>query len=131
MYALLLTNQPVILTYNTKWQRKRNNHRSIATACLVARSTVVEMTPDIEKMKLRVQATLDDLIGEHLIPFRLTAQNVNTIGPGKYVVPFYDSRIHSFEFSWTDGGPSLKEVVRAAVLGRVKKMDGSRNGLIP
>jgi len=86
------------------------------------------MTPDIEKMKLKVQATLDDLIGEHLIPFKLTAQQVNTVSPGKYVVPFYDSRIHSFEFSWIDGDSSFKEVVRAAVLGRVKRMDGPANG---
>ena len=86
------------------------------------------MTPDTEKMKSKVQATLDDLIGEHLIPFKLTAQQVNTVSPGKYVVPFYDSRIHSFEFSWTDGDSSLKEIVRAAVLGRVKRMDGPAKG---
>ena len=85
---------------------------------------MTDMTPEIEKMKLKVQATLDDLIGEHLIPFKLTAQQVNRVSPGNYVVPFYDSRIHSFEFSWTDGGPSLKDVVRAAVLGRVRRMDG-------
>jgi len=88
------------------------------------------MTPDTEKMKLKVQATLDDLIGEHLIPFKLTAQQVNAVSPGRYIVPFYDSRIHSFEFSWIDGDSSLKEVIRAAVLGRVKRMDGPANGWV-
>jgi hypothetical protein len=87
---------------------------------------VVNMTT--EDIKLRVQATLDELISEHLIPFKLTAQRVNADGPGKYVVPFYDSRIHSFEFLWTDGGSSFKEVVRAAVLDRVKSMDSPPNG---
>lgn len=87
---------------------------------------MVNMT--IEDIKLRVQVTLDELSSEHLIPFKLTAQRVNADGPGKYVVPFYDSRIHSFEFSWADGGTSFKEVVRAAVLDRVKSMDGPPNG---
>ena len=87
---------------------------------------MVDMTS--EAIKLKVQATLDELISEHLIPFKLTAQRVDTDGPGKYTVPFYDSRIHSFEFSWTDGGSSFTEAVRAAVLDRVKRMDGPPNG---
>ena len=91
---------------------------------------VVDMKPDIERIKLEVQATLDELISEHLIPFKLTAYRVNTDGPGKYVVPFHDGRIHSFGFSWTDGDPSFKEVIRAAVLNRVKRMDGPPNGWI-
>ena len=86
---------------------------------------VVNMKPDTENIKLRVQTTLDDLIREHLIPFKLTAYGVNADGPGKYIVPFHDSRIHSFEFSWTDDGRlSFKDVVRAAVLKRVERMDG-------
>lgn len=82
---------------------------------------MVNMT--IKDIKLRVQTTLDELSGEHLIPFKLTAQRVDSDGPGKYVVPFYDSRIRSFEFSWTDGGTSFREVIRSAVLDRVKRMD--------
>jgi hypothetical protein len=87
---------------------------------------VVNVT--IEDITLRVQATLDELSSEHLIPFKLTAQRVNSDGPGKYVVPLYDSRIHSFEFSWTDGGLSFGEVIRSAVLDRVKRMDGPPGG---
>jgi hypothetical protein len=82
----------------------------------------------IEDIKLRVQTTLDELKGERLIPFKLTAHSVNPDGLGSYVVPFFDSRIHSFEFSWSDGGSSLKEIVRAAVLDRVKRMSGPPGG---
>jgi len=79
-------------------------------------------------IRLRVQETLDELLGEHLIPFPLTAQKVSADGPGKYIVPFCDSRIHSFGFSWTNGGLSLKKTIRAAVLERIKRMDGPPNG---
>jgi len=82
------------------------------------------MKTDTENMKLRVQETLDELFSEHLIPFELTAHKVNVGGPGEYVVPFYDSRIHSISFSWKDGG-SFREVVRTAVLDRVRRMSDS------
>jgi hypothetical protein len=88
----------------------------------------VKMNTGTENMKLRVQETLDELLSERLIPFELTAHQVNADGLGEYLVPFYDSRIHSIRFSWTDGGPSFKEVVRAAVLERVKRMDVPSNG---
>lgn len=68
---------------------------------------------------------MDDLDREHLIPFKLTAHGVTADGPGNYVVPFYDSRIHSFQFSWADGDElSLKDIVRSAVLERVERMTG-------
>lgn len=87
------------------------------------------MKPDTESIRLRVQTTLDDLNREHLIPFRLTAHGVTADGPGNYVVPFYDSRIHSFEFSWKDGGTlSFKDVVRSAVLKRVQLMTAPPKG---
>ena len=86
---------------------------------------VVNMKPDIGNIRLRVQTTLDDLIREHVIPFKLTAYGVKADGQGKYIVPFHDSRIHSFEFSWADGGGlSFKDVVRTAVLKRVERMTG-------
>lgn len=82
----------------------------------------VRMNTGIEDMKLKVQETLDELLTERLIPFELTAHQVNADGLGEYEVPFYDSRIHSMRFSWTDGGSSFKEVVRAAVLDRTKEL---------
>ena len=83
----------------------------------------METETDIENMKLSVQETLDELFSERLIPFKLTAQEVNADGLGEYEVPFYDSRMHSIRFSWKDGG-SVKEVVRTAVLDRAKRMSG-------
>lgn len=78
------------------------------------------MNTTLENIRLGVQTALDELITEHLIPFRLTAHGVSANGPGEYIVPFYDSRIHSFGFSWRDGeGSRLKDVVRSAVLKRV------------
>jgi hypothetical protein len=82
------------------------------------------METDTENIKLRVQETLDELFSERLIPFELTAQKVNADGHGEYVVPFYDSRIHSISFSWKEGG-SFREVIRTAVLDRVKRMRDS------
>ena len=83
--------------------------------------TVVRMT---EGIRTQVQTALDQLMSEHLIPFKLTAQRVTISEPGKYFVPFFDSRIHSFEFSWTEANPSpFNEVVRAAILARVQIMD--------
>ena len=90
---------------------------------MVGRPIVLNMKPDSENIRLRVQTTLDDLNREHLIPFKLTAHGVTADRPGNYVVPFYDSRIHSFEFSWRDGDRlSFKDVVRSAVLKRVERM---------
>ncbi len=84
---------------------------------------------DIENTKLRVQETLDELFCEHLIPFRLTAYKVNADGPGEYILPFCDSRIHSIRFSWKNG-ESFKEVVRAAVVDSVERMSGPYERLI-
>lgn len=80
------------------------------------------------EMRLRVQETLDELHHERLIPFALTAYNIFADVPGEFVVPFYDSRVHSFRFSWTPGELPFKEVVRTAVLSRVRNMDSPPNG---
>ena len=85
---------------------------------------MVEMKPDIQNIRSKVQVTLDELISEHAIPFKLTAHAVSADGCGQYVVPFYDSRIPSFRFSWPDENSSFSDVIRTAVLDRVKAMDG-------
>jgi len=92
---------------------------------------VVDMKPDVQNIRAKVQVTLDELISENLIPFKLTAHEISPDGLGKYVVPFYDSRIHSFKFSWPDENSSLNEVIRAAVLDRVRAMDGPPGGWKP
>ncbi len=86
------------------------------------------MKPDTENMKLRAQETLDELFLAHQIPFKLTAYKVNADGHGEYVVPFYDSRMHSISFTSKDEG-SFKEAVRAAVLDLVTKMSGPLKSL--
>ena len=86
------------------------------------------MKADADNIKLRVQETLDELWRQKLIPFQLIAYNVATNGR-EYIARFNDSRIHSFQFYWQEG-EDFKEVVRAAVLDRVKSMGGpppSRN----
>ena len=85
------------------------------------------MKTETENIKLRVQETLDELFSERMIPFELTAYKVNADGLGEYVIPFYDGRIHSVRFSLKEG-KSFKEVVRAAVLDRVR-MSSPSNAL--
>jgi len=85
-----------------------------------------------EAIKLKVQETVDELFGEHLIPFKLTAYKVNADGVGGYIVPFYDSRINSIRVSSKNGesfnGESFKEVVRAAVLKAVLNHVNTKSG---
>lgn len=93
--------------------------------------TAHKLNPDDlrERIKLKVQETVDELFGEHLIPFKLTAYKVNGDDLGGYIVPFYDSRLNSIRLSLKNG-ESFKEVVRAAVLDavldHVNTMRGSR-----
>jgi hypothetical protein len=47
------------------------SRKSVATAGVVRRATIVNVKTDIEDIKLRVQATLDELISEHLITFKV------------------------------------------------------------
>jgi hypothetical protein len=76
-----------------------------------------------EQQTAAAQQVLDELLSERLIPFALIAYGVNPNGGGEYVVPFRDSRIHSCSFLWKQG-EDFKQVVRAAVLERVNRMDG-------
>lgn len=71
---------------------------------------------------LKVQETLDELFSKGQLPFRLTAYDVKKLTFDEYTVPFYDSRIHSITFTLKTGA-SFKEVVRAAVLQRVARLE--------
>jgi len=83
------------------------------------------MNTDKEQIRLWVQEALDELLNEHLLPFKLTAYEVH--GEGRdYVVSFHDSRLHSIRFCWTDDRP-FKQVVRAAVLESVERMAYGRS----
>jgi hypothetical protein len=71
---------------------------------------------------LKVQETLDELFRKDQLPFRLTAYHVKKLGFDEYTVAFYDSRIHSITFTLKTGA-SFKEVVRAALLQRVARLE--------
>jgi hypothetical protein len=74
------------------------------------------MKINMEKIRLRVQETVDELFSERLIPFKLTAYNVSGNSLGEYVVRFHDSRLHSIRFSSEEG---------QCLLDRVKGASGS------
>ena len=80
----------------------------------------VAMETDTNSIRASVQETLDELSQENLTPFKLTAYGVEADGGGQYLVAFCDSRIHSMTFSLKEGG-SLRQVVRAAVLNRIRQ----------
>lgn len=79
------------------------------------------MVPDTENIRLRAQDTLDELLTESLIPFKLSACKVDSIGSQEYIVRFYDSRLHSIDISWCKT-ESFRDVFRASVLDRVKRL---------
>jgi hypothetical protein len=79
------------------------------------------MKPDINDIARGVQDTLDKLLKDRLIPFRLTAYDVREDGPGEYIVAFHDSRLHSARFSLISGG-SIDEAVRLVMRERTRMM---------
>jgi hypothetical protein len=81
------------------------------------------MKTDLENMRLETQAALDELFIEHLIPFELSAGKVDRIGNEEYIIRFYDSRLRSIDISWGQG-QSFRDVFRASVLDRVKRLSG-------
>jgi hypothetical protein len=82
------------------------------------------MQTEIEGLRVGAQQTLDELLSEHLIPFKLSARMVESMGQGEYIVRFHDSRLRSVDVSW-QGGESFKALVRAAILGRLSRMSRS------
>jgi len=79
------------------------------------------MTTETQAMKLGAQETLDELFVQTLIPFKLSACNVESLGMEEYIVRFNDSRLHSVDLSWKTG-QSFKSIFRAAILGRVTRL---------
>jgi hypothetical protein len=87
----------------------------------VLRAIVDGMTPDLTSMKLGAQQTLDELFVEGLIPFKLSAQLVESLGMEEYIVRFYDSRLYSVDVSWQQG-ETFGAVFRTALLARVARL---------
>jgi hypothetical protein len=82
---------------------------------------VDSMTTTIASMKLGAQETLDELFVEGLIPFKLSAQLVESLGMEEYIVRFHDSRLYSVDVSWRPG-EVFRAVFRAAVLARFARL---------
>ena len=78
------------------------------------------MNSDTQQITAWAQETLNELFSEHLIPFKLTADDVKIEG-GEYVICFDDSRLNSLRFGWTDNR-SFREAIRFAILGRIANM---------
>lgn len=70
--------------------------------------------------KAEAQLAIDELLSEHLIPFKLKANKIACDDPSQYTVWFFDSRLHSVIVPW-NAGQSFKEKVRTAVLDRVSR----------
>ena len=77
----------------------------------------------LEDEKVEAQEALDELFSEQILPFELSARQLETTGVRECQVRFYDSRLHSVDVSWLKGH-RFKEAFRAAVLERVKKLSG-------
>ena len=72
--------------------------------------------------KAEAQQAIDELLSEHLIPFKLKAEKVACDHP-EYTVWFFDSRLHSVTVRW-NATRSFKDEVRAALLDRVSRFSG-------
>jgi hypothetical protein len=83
------------------------------------------MTRDPATEKSEVQQVLDELWNEKLIPFALILGKL-TKETDEYILHFHDSRIRTARVPLIEG-LSLREMVRAAVLNRVRKISGPLN----
>ena len=77
----------------------------------------------LDKLAVEAQSVLNDLWGESLIPFKLTAQKVECVGPGEYIIRFHESRLRSMDFSWQDTD-SFDAALREAILSRASRLSG-------
>lgn len=74
-------------------------------------------------MRAEGQQVLYVLFREQLLPFALTAYQIQANDRGEYRVHFNDSRIHSCRFAWKEG-EDFVAIFRAAILERVNQMSG-------
>jgi hypothetical protein len=79
------------------------------------------MTTSTASIKLGAQQTLDELFVEGLIPFKLSAHLVESLGMEEYIVRFYDSRLYSVDVSWQQG-EAFSAVFRTAILARFARL---------
>ena len=75
----------------------------------------------MREQRAEAQQILDELFSERLLPFKLSAHRVESIGCEEYIVRFHDSRLPSLDVSW-GVGQCFKDVFRTAVLERVARL---------
>jgi hypothetical protein len=78
---------------------------------------------ELKGLKTEAQIVLDELFHEEVIPFRLTAAKIESVGGEEYIVRFHDSQLHSVDVSWPSSEP-FKDRFRAAMLDRVSRISG-------
>ena len=76
---------------------------------------------DFDSLNLAAQEAVDELMNEHLLPFKLNVGKLTAEGASQYTVHFYDSRLYAVTVTWNEG-QSFKDLVRAAVLDRASRM---------
>jgi hypothetical protein len=77
----------------------------------------------LEDQKTEAQQILDDLFSERLIPFKLTAHKVESVGVGDYIVLFNDSRLYSVDVVWNQG-ENFKDAFRESLLDLLERRSG-------
>jgi len=80
----------------------------------------------LDDQKIDAQQILDELFGEHLLPFELSACLLDPLGSEEYEVRFHDSRLPWIQVSWRQG-QCFKDVFRTAMLDRIERMNAGVN----
>jgi len=77
----------------------------------------------LDKLTTEAQSILNELWIEKLIPFQLTAHQMESLGMEEYIVRFLDSRLHSVDVC-CQNHHSFKDAFRVAILARTRSLDG-------
>lgn len=82
----------------------------------------------LENEKVEAQQALDELFREKLLPFKLSAAQLEPTGNEECQVRFYDSRLHSVNVSWLNG-QRFRDAFRTSVLARVERVSRPMFGI--
>ena len=77
----------------------------------------------LEDQQADAQRVLDELFSKQVLPFKLSAEKVESLGEGELIVRFYDSRIHSIDVSWSEG-QCFMQAFRTALVDRLCRLKG-------
>lgn len=77
----------------------------------------------LSQLTIEAQLVLDELWGQDLLPFQLTARQVKQLGQNECTICFHDSRLYSADVAWSERDP-FKDAFRNAILARVQRLDG-------